>query len=211
MRLYQIGLAALRHLQTSVCSETEGIKSSDKILLSSICCTDITECTVPVWICSASEMFTFRLNAAEPLYLKRQWFRAEGFGLKHVLKLELLSVKEYTQNPTCLAGLTNTSPDYFWIFRISLEKWNYHLVYISLFPVNQNSLWKITKLINVKPHFPSLFNNSTLLTVSVTAGVYFKLEIMKTVWRQWPTTGTNNFCRVSNVMCFFSCLSWQMI
>lgn len=80
MRLYQIGFAALRHLQTSVCYETEGIKSSDKTLLSSICCTDTAECTVPVWTCSASTMFTFSLNAAEPLYLKRQWFRAEGFG-----------------------------------------------------------------------------------------------------------------------------------
>lgn len=80
MRLDQIGFAALRHLQTSVCYETEGIKSSDKTLLSSICCTDTSECTVPVWTCSAWTMFTFRLNAAGPLYLKRQWFRAEGFG-----------------------------------------------------------------------------------------------------------------------------------
>lgn len=155
MRLYQIGFAALSHLQTSVWNETEGIKSSDKILLSSIRCTNTRECAVLVWTFLASTTFTFRQNTAVPkscpsFYLKRQWFRAEGFGEiqwhcpgKIVLKVEfsLQSTGPVIHTESHILGRFKQRI-YFCIITLeSIPGFSsvHQLVYICLFPVHQNT------------------------------------------------------------------------
>lgn len=144
-------------------------------------------------------------------YLKGQWFRAEGFGeiQRHCPGKNLLKVEFSLQSTGPVIHMEShilgrfKQRIYFCIVTLEIIPGFssvHQLVYICLFPVHQNSWWK--KIHEWETTFSLIVPlTNTLMTVSLTDGVYFKLEIMKTVWSRWPTTGINNFCKVSNVMC----------